>query len=65
MGGRLVPHEVITAKTDPEWESANRGTYEEVNNRFADWVVYDNSVDHHSPVMVDSDIQAKGRETEW
>jgi predicted kinase len=54
MGGRFVPEEVTTAKTDAEWGNANRRTFEEVKNRFADWVVYDNSVDGSSPVMVDS-----------
>jgi predicted kinase len=65
MGGRFVPPEVITAKADAEWGSANRRTFEGIKARLADWVVYDNSVDDRSPVMVDSGKQTKGREKEW
>lgn len=65
MGGRFVPQEVITAKADAEWGSANRRTFEGIKNRFADWAVYDNSVDGRSPVMVASGDKARGRENEW
>jgi predicted kinase len=65
VGGRLVPDEVITSKADAEWGSANRRTFEGIKNKFADWVVYDNSVDGRSPVMVASGKQTKGRENEW
>jgi predicted kinase len=54
MGGRFVPSEVIRSQEDGEWGSKNRRTLEEIKERLADCVIYDNSADGHEPVMVTS-----------
>ena len=56
MGGRFVPPEVIRSQGDDEWGSKNRRTFEEIKERFAYWVVYDNSADGHEPTMVASAV---------
>jgi len=54
LGGRLVPPEVVVLQGDTEWGSKNRRTFEEVKERFADWAVYDNSIDGRGPEIVAS-----------
>jgi predicted kinase len=52
-GGRFVPAELIRAKTDPEWGSCNRKTFEDVKDHFDCWYRYDNS--GSTPILAESD----------
>jgi hypothetical protein len=54
LGGRYVPPDVIQANADAEWESVNRGVFEELKPRFDQWKLYDNSVDGRGPVLLES-----------
>jgi hypothetical protein len=49
-----VPREAIEAQADPDWDSQNRRTFEEVKPRFVDWAVYDNSATGRDPVFIDA-----------
>jgi hypothetical protein len=53
FGGRYVPPEVIEAQADPDWDSRNRRTFEQVKGRFSDWALYDNSVAGRDAELVD------------
>jgi predicted kinase len=61
-GGRLVPPEVTRHQADPVWGSANRKTFEELKHSFDSWLIYDNSLDGRSPVLIDSS-EVKARQT--
>jgi predicted kinase len=54
LGGRYVPPETIRAQADDDWSSHNRRSFEQLKQRFDAWSLYDNSVDGHAPVLVDS-----------
>jgi predicted ABC-type ATPase len=54
IGGRFVPPTVIRAQADTEFGSVNRQAFEALKNRFDEWSVYDNSVDHRDPVLVEA-----------
>ena len=54
LGGRFVPEEVVRDQEDPEWGSQNRRTYERVKSSLNAWSIYDNSLDGHSAVRVES-----------
>jgi predicted kinase len=54
LGGRLVPEEVISSQTDPEWGSLNRKTFEQIKQKLDAWLLFDNSVDGREPLLVDS-----------
>jgi predicted kinase len=52
LGGRYIPPDVIFAQSDTTWGSKNRRTFEELKPEFNRWVVYDNSIDEGSPVLI-------------
>ncbi len=52
LGGRYLPPEVTRSLADDVWGSKNRRNFEQVKVRFDAWLVYDNSVDHQDPVVV-------------
>jgi predicted kinase len=54
LGGRLIPPEVILPQTDEVWGSKNRANFEQVKHSFDTWAIYDNSVDGHPPVLVET-----------
>ena len=54
LGGRHIGPETIRAQNDPDWDSANRKTFEVVKHRFDAWSRYDNSVDGRFPVLVET-----------
>jgi predicted ABC-type ATPase len=54
QGGRLIPTDLTSGSTDPDWGSVNKRTFEEVKHRFDEWSLYDNSVDGQAPTLTDS-----------
>jgi predicted kinase len=54
LGGRYIPPDVIFAQSDTTWNSQNRRTFEELKSKFNQWVIYDNSIDDGSPVLVET-----------
>jgi predicted kinase len=64
LGGRYVPAELIRSQADPEYGSVNRRAFEEAKPLLDAWVIYDNSVDGRSPVIVDRSADVEGR-LEW
>jgi predicted ABC-type ATPase len=53
FGGRLVRPELIYNQADSEWGSQNRRTFESLKPRFDSWSIYDNSVDHRAPRLIE------------
>jgi predicted ABC-type ATPase len=53
LGGRLVRPELIYSQADSEWGSKNRRTFESLKHRFDSWSIYDNSVEHRAPLLVE------------
>ena len=54
LGGRYVPPEIVESQADPQWESKNRRTYEEMKERLDSWSIYDNSVDDRPAELIES-----------
>lgn len=57
LGGRYIPPEVTAAQADTQWGSQNRKTFEELKTRFDQWARFDNGVDGHDPVMIETGPQ--------
>jgi predicted ABC-type ATPase len=53
FGGRLVRPELIYDQADAEWGSQNRRTFESLKHRFDSWSIYDNSVEHRAPLLIE------------
>jgi hypothetical protein len=53
-GGRLVPPPVILAQRAPDGGTVNRHVFEALKSRFDRWMIFDNSRDGESPVLIDS-----------
>jgi predicted ABC-type ATPase len=54
QGGRYVPEKVILAQRTPEGQTINRRAFEALKPRFDRWMVFDNSRDGETPVLIDS-----------
>ena len=54
LGGRYVPQEVTMAQADSQWDSKNRRTFEELKPRFNQWTRFDNRVDGHDAVLIET-----------
>jgi predicted ABC-type ATPase len=54
LGGRYVPAEVIRAQRDSEFGSINRNAFEKLKSAFDSWTIYDNSVDGHPAILVET-----------
>jgi hypothetical protein len=52
LGGIYTPPAVIREQADPEWGTKHRAAFESMRDRFADWTVYDDSVDGRPPQRV-------------
>ncbi len=55
FGGRYIPVEVIQARSDPDWGSDSRRTFEQLKDRLDTWTRYDNSTYGHAPVLAAAD----------
>ncbi len=53
LGGRYVPADLITGKTDQEFGTTNRRTFERLKGEFTDWMIYDNSIDGRAPILIE------------
>jgi predicted kinase len=58
-GGRFRAPEVIRSHADPVWGSINRRAFEEVKHRLDRWSIFDNSVDGHPPVLIESSARER------
>jgi predicted ABC-type ATPase len=54
LGGRYVPPVVTMDQADEKWGSKNRRTFEAVKEKLDSWVIFDNSVDNHPPILTDA-----------
>jgi N12 class adenine-specific DNA methylase/predicted ABC-type ATPase len=52
-GGRFVPPDMIRAHETSPGHTANRDAFDDLRDRFSQWVVYDNSVDGQLPRLVE------------
>jgi predicted ABC-type ATPase len=62
LGGRFVPSEVIRSQADSVWGSQNRKIFESLKHKFDAWTRYDNSVDGHRALLVESSARRKADE---
>jgi predicted kinase len=53
LGGRCLLPEIIRGQADPQYGSVNRKAFEAAKPHFDSWVIYDNSVDGRTAVVVD------------
>lgn len=52
-GGRYVPPSVIRAQRTSTGSTINRDVFDQMRGQFANWSVYDNSVDGRAPQLID------------